>query len=104
VCSATGNSTEEDSELQPNVKFRKYIQNHIPSKNVVELDIIAMLREDHSDTALTGVTHYFKDSSNRDECIRQILGVFASKDVKNQMIIFFNTKAELANFYQKLKE
>lgn len=106
VCSATGNSdpNEQDNDYQPNIQFRKYIQTHLPSKNVVELDIIAMLREDNSDTALTGVSHYYQAAEGRDEKIKEILEIFAKKSVKNQMIIFFNSKQELSGFYATLKQ
>lgn len=106
VCSATGNSdpNQQDNDYQPNTQFRKYIQTHLPSKNVVELDIIAMLREDNSEMALTGVSHYYHSAEHKDDIIRDILGIFAQKAVKNQMIIFFNSKQELSNFYHLIKQ
>jgi superfamily II DNA/RNA helicase len=63
-----------------------------------------MLREDNGDTALTGVSHYYQDATNKDEKIKEILHIFAQKSVKNQMIIFFNSKAELSNFYNDIKQ
>lgn len=58
----------------------------------MELDIIKMLRVDNSNMALTGVSHYYLTVNDKLEKLKQILKLFSVRDVKNQMIIFFNKK------------
>lgn len=62
---------------------------------MVELDILKVL----SNVSLTGVFHYIMPAEHKDEFIIELLHKYSGKAVKNQIIIFFNTKAELRSFY-----
>lgn len=100
LCSATGNNeadTDDPDELTK-VGFRREIQANIPNRNVVELDILKVC----SNVSLTGVFHYTMPAQHKDEFIVELLYKYSSKAVKNQIIIFFNTKVEVRNFYQYL--
>lgn len=101
LCSATGNNEGEgeSNEEMTKIGFRRSIQDNIPNRNVVELDILKVL----SNISLTGVFHFYMSAEYKDDFIMQLLAKYSSKAVKNQIIIFFNTKAELRNFYEKLR-
>lgn len=81
------------------IGFRRSIQENLPNRNVVELDILKVL----SNISLTGVFHFYMSAEYKDDFIIELLYKYSSKAVKNQIIIFFNSKVELRNFYEMLK-
>ena len=64
LCSATGNNEGdvEDPDEMTKVGFRREIQDNIPNRNVVELDILKVL----SNVSLTGVYHYTMSAEHKD--------------------------------------
>lgn len=67
------------------------------SHNVLELD------SKDENKGLVGVTHYYSISPNKDKVIFNILEKLSKLEYKLQVIIFFNERKELWDFYQLLK-